>query len=278
MQTITQGRKQRDRWENTQENMFCMNAITSFSRAYEKGKPDMTLRAFMDEEAMGRAIFEDYRDPARDLERPIRPGDPGRPAAVRLERKGSGRYYYATRLFYSPEKLKQNAVNAGIEIHREYSVQRNGEWHLLIDPMHIEIGELVRIDLYVSLPAARNFVVVDDPVPGGLEPVNRDLATTSLVDADEGDFEAAGGSFWYRHSDWREYGVSFWSFYHQELRHHAARFYSEYLPAGNYHLSYTAQAIAPGMFTVLPVHAEEMYNSHTFGQGVPAILSVDADQ
>ena len=69
--------------------------------------------------------------------------------------------------------------------------------------------------------------------------------------------------------------MSRWSFYHQELRHHAVRFYSEYLPAGNYHLSYTAQAIAPGEFIVMPVHAEEMYDPDVFGKGVPATLIVN---
>jgi hypothetical protein len=117
-------------------------------------------------------------------------------------------------------------------------------------------------------------VVVDDPVPGGLEPVNRQLATASTVDADKGAFQPAGGSWWFRYSDWSSYGVSRWSFYHQELRHKAARFYSEYLPAGNYHLSYTAQAVAPGEFVVMPVHAEEMYDPNVFGQGVPAVLKV----
>ena len=55
----------------------------------------------------------------------------------------------------------------------------------------------------------------------------------------------------------------------------AARFYSEWLPAGNYHLSYAAQAIAPGEFQVLPVHAEEMYDPDVFGQGVPQTLVVE---
>jgi hypothetical protein len=52
------------------------------------------------------------------------------------------------------------------------------------------------------------------------------------------------------------------------------RFYSDYLPAGNYHLSYTAQAIAPGDFVVMPVRAEEMYDPDVFGQGVAAELKV----
>ena len=69
--------------------------------------------------------------------------------------------------------------------------------------------------------------------------------------------------------------MSRWSFYHCELRHNAARFYSEYLPAENYHLSYTAQVIALGEFTVLPVFAEEMYDPDVYGRGVTDLLTVD---
>jgi alpha-2-macroglobulin len=118
--------------------------------------------------------------------------------------------------------------------------------------MEIKRGELVRVDLFVSIPAARNFVVVNDPIPGGLEPVNNDLATSSIVDAIKGEYKPAGGSWWFKYNDWTYYGVSRWSFYHRELRHHAAS------PAGNYHLSYPAEAIASGEFTVMPTHAEEM--------------------
>ena len=67
-------------------------------------------------------------------------------------------------------------------------------------------------------------------------------------------------------------------FLSSELRHNAARFYSEYLPAGNYHLSYTAQAIAPGEFVVLPVQAAEMYDADVYGQGVPAELKVKKNE
>ncbi len=274
---LTQSRKNRDHWENTQENMFCMNALIDYSRVYEKEKVDMTLRTFLDAEPMGTTRFRDLRNEPVELQRPIRDDDPGRKSTIKLERQGQGRVYYSARLFYAPQELKVSAINSGIEIHREYSVERDGKWVLLQNLMQLNRGELVRVDLYVSLPTARNFVVVDDPVPGGLEPVNRDLATASTVDAEKGKFKHAGGSWWFRYSDWSSYGVSRWSFYHQELRHNAARFYSEYLPAGNYHLSYTAQAIAPGEFIVMPVHAEEMYDPDVYGKGVPASLEVSRE-
>ncbi|MEX1346625.1 MAG: alpha-2-macroglobulin family protein [Desulfobacterales bacterium] len=271
---ISQSRKQRDHWENTQENMFCLNALIDYSRRYESESPDMTLQILMDAQELGRTEFTDLRDDPAVFEKPIGADDPGRTATLKIERTGQGRLYYSSRLSYAPQSLKTDPINAGIEIHREYSREVDGQWEIIKSPMLLNRGDLVRVDIFVSLPTARNFVVVDDPVPGGLEPLNRDLATASTVDADKGDFKHAGGSWWFRYSDWSSYGVSRWSFYHQELRHNAARFYSEYLPAGNYHLSYTAQAIAPGEFVVMPIYAEEMYDPDVFGKGVAAELKV----
>jgi uncharacterized protein YfaS (alpha-2-macroglobulin family) len=64
------------------------------------------------------------------------------------------------------------------------------------------------------------------------------------------------------------------SFYHRELGHDAARFYADYLPAGNYHLSYGAQAMAEGQFSAAPTKAEEMYDPDVYGKGMPAQFSV----
>jgi len=274
---ITQSRKTRDHWANTQENMFCLNGLIDYSRGYESESPDMTVRVQLGVEELDRTGFTDLRDDPVMFQKPIGADDPGRAAAIKLERAGQGRLYYSTRLSYAPQTLRTDPINAGIEIHREYSREHNGQWEILKSPMQLDRGDLVRVNLFVSLPTARNFVVVEDAVPGGLEPVNRDLATASTVDADVGAFKAAGGSWWFRYSDWSSYGVSRWSFYHQELRHKTARFYSEYLPAGNYHLSYTAQAIASGEFVVMPVYAAEMYEPDVYGQGEVGMLKVGRD-
>lgn len=271
---ITQARGSRTHWENTQENLFCMNALTDYARVYEQVKPAMEVTASLDSTPFGKTSFTDVKDSPVTFTRAITADDPGRHAKLTLEREGDGRLYYTTRLQYAPLADHENYTNAGIEIRREYSVQRDGKWQLLTSPAQIKQSELVRVDIYVSLPAAREFVVVDDPVPGGLEPVNRDLATASVVDADAAKFEAAGGSWWFKYNDWTAYNMSRWNFYHQELRHDSVRFYSDYLPAGNYHLSYSAQAIAPGNFTIMPVKAEEMYDPDVYGKGVSEQLSV----
>lgn len=278
LRNITQARKNPGHWENTQENLFCMSALVDFARIYEKEPPAMTVQAWLEDEKLGETQFHDVKAAPVTFSHAMTSKDPGRKAQVKLEKEGSGRVYYTFRLAYAAKQSAAQAVNAGIEINREYHVERNGQWVLLTSPMEIKTGELVRVDLYVSLPAPRYFIVVDDPVPGGLEPVNRDLATTSEVDAAKGDQGVyAKGSLWFKHNDWEEYGIDFGNFYHKELRDEAARFYADYLPVGNYHLSYVAQAIAPGEFSVMPAHVEEMYEPEVYGKSIPAALKVIRD-
>ena len=271
---ITQSRGSRDYWQNTQENLYCLSALVDYSHHYEKDAPQLSVHASLGGQAIGDAKFAAFRDPPATLVRPNGTADAGNKAELRIDRQGTGRVYYAARLSYSLKDSVAKATNAGIEVVREYSVQRNDQWQLLASPMQIKRGELVRVDLFVDVPAARNFVVVDDPVPGGLEPVNRELATASTVDADQGEFAAAGGSFWFKYGDWSEYGVALWDFYHRELRHDSARFYADYLPAGHYHLSYAAQAIASGEFSSSPAKAEEMYDPDVYGKSLPGQLIV----
>ncbi len=286
VRAITAARKGRGGWSNTQENMFCMNALIDYARVYEAVDPAMTVSVLLDDEALPvvmedatatpstHAEFNKFTAPPVTFRHDIAEADVGRKASVTINREGEGRVYYALRLNYATQVDKADSVNAGMSIEREYHVERDGKWQLLESPMQIETGELVRVDLYLSLPTARYFVVVDDPVAGGLEPVNRDLATSSEVDADKAEGTYAGGSIWFQFEDWREYAFSFWSFYHKELRHHAAIFYSHYLPAGRYHLAYTAQAIAAGEFLAMPTKAEEMYEPDIYGLSKPAQLVV----
>ncbi|MBU2431100.1 MAG: large extracellular alpha-helical protein, partial [Proteobacteria bacterium] len=274
VRAMSQARQSRPHWDNTQENIFCLNALVDYSRIYETLKPDMTVKTFMDNRLMGQAKFKDLKNDPVHFIRPVTAADPGKNAQVSIQKKGDGRLYYETRLSFAPMDARANRINAGIDIRKEYSVERDGNWILLTDPMQIKRGELVRVDIFLSLPAARHFVVVDDPVPGGLEPVNAQLATASVLDAQKADFNPAKTSWWFKFSDWLSYGISRWSFYHQELGHDAVRFYSDYLGPGNYHLSYTAQAIASGRFLEMPVHAQEMYEPDVFGKGLPAQLHI----
>ncbi|MCK5236427.1 MAG: large extracellular alpha-helical protein, partial [Deltaproteobacteria bacterium] len=182
---MTQSRKQKDRWENTQENIFALNALVDYSTVYEKELPNFNISAMIDNEVSGSANFNSYKNEPKEFFRALEKDDPGSSTHIKLLKNGQGRAYYSARLTYSPLLPKNRNINSGIEIKREYSVERNGKWVLLGNKMKIKTGDIIKVDIFLSIPAARNFVVINDPVPGGLEPVNRDLATASTVDADK---------------------------------------------------------------------------------------------
>ena len=275
VRAISQSQRKDGYWGNTQENMFCANALADYAGTFESVEPILTVKATLDSQELGVAKLEGVAATPVTLTHEIAATDVGRDAKLSIEREGEGRLYYATRLSYAPVDGVTEPVNSGIELRREYSIERDGKRVLLGNDAKIKRGDLVRVDIYMSLPAARNFVVVNDPVPGGLEPVNRDLATTSIVDADKAEITPPEGSWVTRFSDWLEYAAGYWSFYHQEMRDDSVRFYSDYLRPGNYHLSYVAQAVATGEFTHRATKAEEMYDPDVFGYGAAGRLTVE---
>ena len=274
VRAITQSRGRRDYFENTQENVFCLNAIVDYANAFEQHEPRMQVRVALDAKPLGATQFRAQRDPMVMMRHALSEAERGQRHMLSIEKQGAGRLYYSTRLRYSPLAPAASRVNAGIEVRREYAVERNGIFTLLDSPAEIRRGELVRVDLFVSVPTARHFVVVNDPIPGGLEAVNTDLATSSAHDARKAAFQTSATSWFHQRNDWTAFGRYHYSFYHQELRFDAARFYADYLPAGHYHLSYSAQAIATGSFDAPPTHVEEMYDPDVYGRGLPSRVEI----
>ncbi len=297
VRTISQTRQGTGTWYNTQDNIFCLNGLLNYSRTFENKTPDMHLLALLNHIPMGEARFSKITDPPITLKHPIEKENSGENATLVINKNGPGSLYYTAAVTYVSGERSTQPVNAGMEIHKEISVERNGEWILLTsspaDPIQIRQGEVVRTDIFISVLAACNFVVVDDPIPGGLEPVNRDLATASMVDAEKGTTARpdtrtdAGlqetqdthawppkGSRWQEAAYRDRHDVSQWYFYHREMGHDHVRCYADRLPPGNYVLSYTAQAIARGTFAALPAQVLEMYDPDVFGKGVERSLIV----
>jgi uncharacterized protein YfaS (alpha-2-macroglobulin family) len=266
VRAITQARGGRDHWENTQENVYCLAALNQYAQRYEASAPDMRLRATLDGQSLGPpAQFKSLRDRPVTESHPIVAADIGQRRELSISHEGQGRAYYAARLSYVEKDENAQAANAGLTLKRSYSVKRDGQWvelggQPLASPMHIKRGELVRVELTLSAPAERYFVVVDDPLPGGLEPVNPDLATASGLAAEEA--EPPGAAYPY-------------PFYHRELRFEAARWFADRVPPGDYRLYWIGQAVAVGEFALPAPHAEQMYDPDVFGNDVPGRLLVE---
>lgn len=272
--TVIAARKSKLHWENTQENLYCARALAIYSKVFEDQPPQMNVVVAKAGQEIGTADFNALTNPAIDLTSSFEEKDLGKDIDLSIKKQGTGRLYYTTRLQYAPQLMSTQAVNAGLQVRRDYSRLQENKWVLLKEAASLQRGDLVRVDLYVIAPADRTFVVVNDPIPGCLEPVNKNLATASILDQRKLDDHPAIGAWWYQLKDWVDFDAARWAFYHKEMRHESVRFYADYLPKGNYYLSYVAQVIADGDFSSGPTQVEEMYTPETYGRGEPAKIHV----
>lgn len=268
------------RWASTQSNAFCVNALMNFATEFQLESLDIDTRVTVFNNETGRSrqlLSGNITQGNRNVLRVVRSlgdrilGDSG---TLEVSSQGNGNAFYATRLSFLIPATENPTRLSGIELERAYFVERDGVLTELKPNMVIQQGELVRTSLFLSVPSSRYFVVVEDSVAGGIEPVNRELATESEFSAEFGGDEIPRDSVSYA-----SYGKSSnrgqWYFYHQEIGHSNVRFYANTLPAGKYHLHWVGQAINSGVFHVVAAHSEEMYRPTVFGKSEFHKLKID---
>ena len=268
MRYIAQSRRA-NRWNNTQENIYCLNAMRDYARIYENDAPDFTVSGALGEHDLGSIRFEGMDAEPSMLSYQYRDEDPGRTQQLKLKKDGEGRLYYTARLKVAYQEPRIDAVNAGMTVTRSYYKLDDGDWVALDDRLDIKRGDLVRVQLNIGIPTERLYVAVNDPLPAGLEPVNTALATASLADAEGESNDSAGSYVWNEDDFW--YGAyRTGGFYHRDLRLQSVQYFADFISPGDYELNYMTQAIATGKFSAGPTVIEEMYNPETYGKGTPA--------
>ncbi len=124
----------------------------------------------------------------------------------------------------------------------------------------LEIGSLVEVALTFDLPTPGTHLVVEDPLPGGLEGLNERLNPLSY-DAFAPDGEPA--------RRWPRYGYNF-----KEVLDDRVRFFITEAPAGKITLTYYARVLHGGQFTVPPAEVWGMYTPGFWGRSAIDRLEV----
>ena len=200
---------------------------------------------------------------------------PGDLANLRFTRSAGDKYYATTSLSFVPQR--ETPIYSGLELYREMSVQKGDKWELLKADSKLKVGDLVKVDLFLIAPVDRSFVVVEDYLPGALEAVNKQLATSIKVPGIQ-DAVVDAQSFRSKFQDWEQAHLCAdcrYGFYHNEIKHDQVRYYSEYLSAGHYQLSYLAQVVSSGHFAIPAASAHEMYDPDVQTRTEEAVIQVE---
>ncbi|MGH7467420.1 MAG: alpha-2-macroglobulin family protein [Longimicrobiales bacterium] len=268
---VQQERATEGRWIwNTQDYGSLVMALLSYeSRRRELEQPVVQVRVG------GRTL----------LTRDLRTGEPrdtsialtglvnGQRVRVRLSALNA-----TTPVFYNltvrevPRARPVNPVDHGIAVERWY--ERTDTRRPTVS---IAAGELVRVRIRITVPAERHFVVVDDPLPAGLEAVDLSLRTVAPFGAAFAQVRDAEPEQQSDQYDWYfgSWDSGVWSaFDHKELRDDRVVYVATVLLPGTYTATYLARATTAGTFIMPPAHAEEMYNPAVNGRTGGGVFTV----
>jgi hypothetical protein len=243
-------------WASTQDNAAVVDALRAYFAAYETADPDFAAqvklagKTVIEETFQGRSLSSVSNTVGLDAV------PKGTEVPVEVSKDGTGRLYYSLRLReYTDEPVE--AREQGLAVTR--TIQRldasgepfGDEMTTGKETITLEPGALVRVQLRVNTPTSRNYVVVDDALPAGLEAVNAAFGRTG---SDVLESAGAGSSRWWG------------SFNHTETRDDRVLLFADYMRRGEHTYTYVARATTEGEFVHPPVEAEMMYQPETRGR------------
>lgn len=195
--------------------------------------------------------------------------------------RGAKPVYYALTVNEVPSTPPVTPDVQGVSVERWYERFDNGE-----PVTSVKEGDLVRVRLRITVPADREYLAVEDPLPAGLEVVDLSLGTTATLQpfatpetseaqlAGDRDREGPSWQSWL-YGSWDDGWWSPWE--HKAVHDDKVVYFARKLWKGSYTASYVARATTAGTFVRPPAHAEEMYNPAVQGRSDGGRFAVETD-
>ncbi|MDO8563212.1 MAG: MG2 domain-containing protein, partial [Candidatus Limnocylindria bacterium] len=255
-----------DGWRTSIDRALGILALTTYAVGTAELGGDYSYKVLLDDKEVLAGLVRKSTTPTEASQKlPLTRMTPGKTSLLAVTRDYGrpGRLYYTLDLRYVTPAKEIEALNRGFAISHEYTS--------LDDPSKpitsAKLSETVRVKVTVLAPADRTYVVLEDLLPAGLEPVDARLRTVdpalkAKLEAERAKAEQrqAGGYV----APWFRWSYSPWQ--QVELRDYRAVLYADRLPKGVYEYVYYARATTPGDFFVAPAHAEETYFPDVFGR------------
>ena len=180
----------------------------------------------------------------------------GRRLPLEVKFAGVGTAHASATLALASRRADRPALQQGLAVARRL-VGAGGE-----AVEKVQAGEEVDLVVEVEAPAVRRFVAVEVPLPGGLEPLDPELATTARHLRRAAPLEDSEPPWWRPGFD------------HVERRDDRVLLFATTLAPGTTRLVVPCRATTPGRFAFAPARAEEMYAPEIFGTSPGGELQV----
>jgi uncharacterized protein YfaS (alpha-2-macroglobulin family) len=242
------GRKQA-RFRNTQEAAWALMAMWDFARIREQEVPDFEAGVWLGKRRIVEASFRgrSVKPHLSQISMTSLMKEAGRAArSLVVAKRGRGTLYYVARLRYARKHPPQRSRDRGFSVSKRVLVLDNAG-RPLKQQRPPRLHDTVLVTLKVQSNEARRYVVIDDPLPAGVEAVDTNLATASR--------SFGAGNLWRASSRWD----------HRELRDDRVLFFKDLKQPGTLTYHYLARVTTSGDFAAPPTKAEEMYTPEVYG-------------
>ena len=236
-------------WDTTQEAAFSLLALDAYANSQEKGAASVQGSVFLGDSKLGEVRFDAGALEAKAFSMPMERLRPPTDLVVAAQ---GGPLFYEARLRFSRAALPTEPLEQGFVIQRSLHavdpLEVQTEGREVADESTFRAGSLVLAELTVLVPSRRRFVVIDDPLPAGLEAVDFHLSTSGGLSP--GTTPDGYSYAWFR----------------EEIRDDRLLYFIDDMPPGLYRYRYLTRATTPGVFVTPPTTVLEMYQEEVFAR------------
>ena len=261
-------------WRTTQEDAWALMALSDYRKLQESSTGALDARTLLGGSEIMHSKFP--RGSFRE--------DKIFVSADTIMSKGptlsfdinEGHAFYTAQLKYATAALPKKPLDEGLFVAKYIRGVQPSQLkeNLNVIPKtsasELTAGDLVIVDLLFETAEPRERVVIDDPLPSGLEALDYDLDTTNNYGA-----EAMARAEADKKNPPKFLGTTFRPSHPvRKVRDDRVNNFFDRIEPGMYHVRYLARATSIGSFVVPPTRIEAMYQPEVFGRTAASTLTV----
>jgi alpha-2-macroglobulin len=240
-------------WLTTYDNAEALTALVEYSKT-EPTPPQFNVTVKLGGQKIDAIVFDGYKNANRFLTLGM-DKLPRNKTELTLEKSGKGTLHYLVNYNYRVEGNPPGRVN-GLRVIRQ--IRAAGEDKVLAkqrlyapDPVKLPIGQIFDIGLEIISDRAVNHVIINEPLPAGLEAIDNSFKTTNQA-------------IQVKEDSW---GIKYKMMYRDRIFA-----YAEHLDPGVYSVHYLARSVTPGTYFWPGGEAHLQYAPEEFGRTASSTL------
>lgn len=248
--------RQEGSWGFPYNNAQALSALVTYAGRLSE-PPDFEAIVQLASEQLANQQFQGYQQPSLELSIPMADLPAGESELV-FDKSGEGELHYLAAYRYRlagnpPGQLQGLRVTRSVRVANESEVLYQTGLSPVDETLELGVGQVFDVGLEVITDHPVNHVVITDPLPAGLEPIDTSFQTSTAY------FQPQQDS---------------WEIDYQELGRDRILAYADSLDTGVYTMHYLVRSVTPGTFLWPGSEVQLEYAPEEFGRAATATLDI----